>query len=377
MVKLWAFHLPQFHPIPENNRWWGEGFTEWDNVRKAEPKFPGHRQPHCPLKGYYDLRCRETLRRQAELAHRYGISGFVFYHYWFHGRRLLEKPLEIILQEREFSLPFCLCWANESWTRRWDGMNEDVLISQNYSPLDDLQHISALIEIFKDERYFRHQGRPVLLVYRSEDLPDPCKTAALWRREVRKAGFPDLYLLRVEGIVPDLDPSRHGFDAAVEFAPDWRCLSRRIYLDKAGCWSESAAQAHPGTVENRVFSYPEVVAAMQAKAFPGYKRYLGVFPAWDNSARRRDGGATIIHGASAEAYFDFLRQTITRTKKNFTEEDRLIFINAWNEWGEGCFLEGDCRQGETLLKATAQALVTENSERTRLWQRIFFRKQWP
>ena len=357
MTQLWAFYLPQFHPIVENDVWWGKGFTEWSNVRTAEAQFAGHQQPKTPLNAnYYDLGDGKVMVQQAALARRYGIHGFVFYHYWFQGKRLLETPVKSILENRRFSMPFCFCWANESWTRRWDGMESDILIRQTYSPEDDLQHIRKLLPIFKDERYFKHQGRPVLVVYRSEELPDAGQTAALWRAEVKKAGFPDLYLLRVEGITAEINPLIHGFDAAVEFAPDWRCLTRRVYLDQQGCWSPEQDGALSGTVKNRVFLYEDVVQAMLAKKRPDYKRYYGVFPAWDNTARRQQHSATIIHNATPEGYQHFLEQVVARTRKEFDEDDRLIFVNAWNEWGEGCHLEPDSRYGTGFLEASRRAM---------------------
>lgn len=353
MTQFWAFYLPQFHPIPENDAWWGEGFTEWTNVRSAEPQFKGHQQPKIPLSGgYYDLRDPDVMLRQAELARGYGINGFVFYHYWFQGKRLLETPVQSILEDRRFTMPFCFCWANESWTRRWDGKESDVLLEQSYSPEDDRAHIRELLPIFKDKRYLKHQGRPVLQVYRSEELPDAVKTAALWRTEVKKAGFPDLYLLRVEGITADIDPLSHGFDAAVEFAPDWRCLTRRVYLDKNSCWSQEQEGALAGTLKNRVFLYDDVVKAMLAKKKPDYKRYYGVFPAWDNTARRQQHNATIIHQESPESYQHYLQEVVTRTCREFEDDDRFIFINAWNEWGEGCHLEADSQHGTGFLEAT-------------------------
>ncbi len=360
MVKLWSFYLPQFHPIPENDRWWGKGFTEWTNVKTAQSQFSGHYQPHQPDRGlgYYDLGDPEVMVRQAALAQKYGIYGFVFYHYWFEGRRLLEKPVASILENKNFEMPFCLCWANESWSRRWDGLDSGVLLRQGYSAADDLAHIRELTEIFKDERYFKYKGLPVLLVYRSEELPDPKATARMWRQEVRKAGFEDIYLLRVEGFVTDTDPAEHGLDSAVEFAPDWRCLNRRVYLDRVGRWNNSAVEAQFGTTANRIFLYDDVVAAMLAKEKPAYRRYHGVFPAWDNSARRQNSEATIIHAATPATYRYFLEQVVERTRKTFAEDDQLIFINAWNEWGEGCHLEADCHNGTALLEATHQVLTS-------------------
>ncbi len=178
-VRGIAFHLPQFHPIPENDEWWGKGFTEWTNVAKATPRFPGHYQPHLPADlGFYDLRLPEARAAQAELAARYGIYGFCYYHYWFSGRRLLERPVNEIWKSGEPDFPFCLCWANENWTRQWDGQNAQVLLEQHYSAADDLAHIRSLIPLFKDRRYIRVADRPLLLVYRASRLPEPEK---LWQ----------------------------------------------------------------------------------------------------------------------------------------------------------------------------------------------------
>ncbi len=356
MTKFWSFYLPQFHSIPENDAWWGEGFTEWSNVKTAAPQFLDHYQPHVPMgtgyENYYDLSDPVVLVHQAILARKYGIHGFVFYHYWFSGKRLLESPVNYLLGNRYFKMPFCLCWANESWTRRWDGLDSDVLMPQSYSAEDDERHIRFLLPIFKDKRYFKHRGRPVFIVYRSEELHDPQRTLEIWRSEARKAGFDDLYLLRVEGFQGDLDPLRHGFDAAIEFAPDWRCLTRRVYLDKHGRWSSDQEGALAGTIRNRVFLYDDVVRAMLAKKKPAYKRYYGVFPAWDNTARRQQHSATIIHKATPQKYQRFLEEVVERTRRDFAEDDRLVFINAWNEWGEGCHLEPDSRHGKALLEAS-------------------------
>ncbi len=361
MTKLWSFYLPQFHPIPENNIWWGEGFTEWSNVRTVKPQFLKHYQPHRPISdsyaGYYDLRDPQVLVRQALLARRFGIHGFVFYHYWFSGKRLLETPVNALLENSNFTMPFCLCWANEGWSRRWDGLDQDLLMPQSYSEEDDVEQIRYLLPIFKDKRYFKHQGRPVFIVYRSEQLPDPQRTVARWRHEARKAGFEDLYLIRVEGFQADFDPSQHGFDAAIEFAPDWRCLQRRVYLNSDNSWSENAESVNTGTVDNRVFLYDDVVKAMLAKENAPYVRYNGVFPAWDNFARRQKlGGGTIIHASTPDKYQIFLKTVIKNTRAHFPEEDRLIFINAWNEWGEGCHLEPDQKNGYKYLRATRGAL---------------------
>ncbi|MBN2707237.1 MAG: glycoside hydrolase family 99-like domain-containing protein, partial [Deltaproteobacteria bacterium] len=263
MTRLLAFYLPQFHEIPENNAWWGQGFTEWTNVRSARPRFPGHAQPKLPAgENYYDLARPEVLREQARLAREHGISGFIFYHYWFKGRRLLQTPLANLLADQDCNLSFALCWANESWTRRWDGREDEVLIRQEYSQDDDLEHIRALLPVFRDQRYIKIADRPLLLLYRSEQLPNAAATAALWRREARAAGFPDLFLLRVESLTHGFDPADHGCDGAVEFAPDWRCLTRRVYPDSAaaGGWTDTpGAATGAGARENKIYLYDEVV----------------------------------------------------------------------------------------------------------------------
>jgi len=190
-IRAIALYLPQFHPVPENDEWWGRGFTEWRNVAKAKALFPGHYQPHLPADlGFYDLRLPEVREAQAELASQHGIHGFCYYHYWFNGRRILERPFNEVLESGKPDFPFCLCWANENWTRVWDGGERNVLLEQHYSFEDDLAHIRSLIPAFKDPRYIRINGKPLFLVYRTELLPDPAKTAALWQKEAIKAGLP-------------------------------------------------------------------------------------------------------------------------------------------------------------------------------------------
>src|SRR6516164_576759 len=227
IIRAVAFHLPQFHPIAENDEWWEKGFTEWTNVVKAKPRFSGHYQPHLPADlGFYDLRLPEARAAQAELAASYGIYGFCYYHYWFHGRQVLERPVNEIWQSGEPEFPFCLCWANENWTRRWDGRSNEILLEQRYSRPDDLAHIRSLIPLFEDRRYIRVMGQPLFLVYRTSQLPEPERTAYLWRREAERAGLKGLFLVRVENDAPWVcDPRSVGFDCALEFQPNWRLFS--------------------------------------------------------------------------------------------------------------------------------------------------------
>jgi lipopolysaccharide biosynthesis protein len=221
-AKLLAFYLPQFHPIPENDAWWGPGFTEWTNVVTARPLFRDHYQPHLPADlGFYDLRLPESREAQAGLAQAFGISGFCYYHYWFNGKRLLHRPFDDVLLSGSPKLSFCLCWANENWTRRWDGHDAEVLLAQTHSDEDDACHAEHLLHAFRDDRYIKINGRPLFLVYRTALLRNAARTARIWRDKVRAAGFPDLYLVRVESWGDYTAPQAIGFDAAVEFAPEF------------------------------------------------------------------------------------------------------------------------------------------------------------
>ena len=230
-VRLIAFYLPQFHPIPENEQWWGPGFTEWTNVTRARPQFKGHQQPHLPADlGFYDLRLPDTRRAQADLAREYGITGFCYYHYWFTGRRLLERPFNEVLASGEPDLPFCLCWANEHWTRTWDGFERNVLMDQGYSVEDDLMHIRWLCNAFRDPRYIRVEGRPLFLIYRAGNLPNSVRTTSIWREEAIRQSVGEPFLCRVESFPMDkgVDPHATGFDAAVEFVPDPAFMGYRV-----------------------------------------------------------------------------------------------------------------------------------------------------
>jgi lipopolysaccharide biosynthesis protein len=351
--------LPQFHPVSENDAWWGPGFTEWRNVSQAKPLFAGHHQPHYPADlGYYDLRLPEVLQQQADLAGQFGIDGFCYYHYWFTGKQLLQRPVAEMLSSGRPDFPFCLCWANENWTRRWDGQDQEVLIAQHYSQADDLAHIQALLTFFHDPRYIRIRNKPLFLVYRSSALPDSLATTTLWRQQAQLSGLEGLYLVKVESFPTERQrrPELDGYDAALDFQPDWGSLpspwqpSRRWeLLNKIGL-----AQHHP-FLNNRVFSYPEVVAAMLARPPVDYPRFPCVVPSWDNTARRRNGGATILHGSTPEAYGKWLRSVLADRNTFNRLPEPIVFINAWNEWAEGNHLEPDLRWGHRYLEETHRA----------------------
>lgn len=352
-TKLIAFYLPQFHPIPENDVWWGKGFTEWTNVTKARPLFPGHYQPHLPADlGYYDLRVPEVRKAQAELAKEYGIYGFCYYHYWFNGKLLLERPLEEVLRTGEPDFPFCICWANENWTRRWDGGDDQILMKQIYSDEDDLEHIRYLCTFFKDPRYIRTNGKPLFLVYRANLLPDPKRSTEIWREEAYRQGVGEIFLCRVESF-PDEhgDPRELGFDAAVEFQPDWGKLTADIKDMRA-------------PEEINAYQYEKVVDVMLQKEPREYTLFPCITPNWDNSPRRGRHGV-VFTGSKPALYERWLRKTLMKHTCSKKHEDSLIFINAWNEWGEGNHLEPDQRYGRAYLHATKRALEIDEDDAER------------
>lgn len=357
MSRLIAFYLPQFHPIPENDAWWGKGFTEWRNVVQARPQFPGHYQPHLPGElGYYDLRLPETRAAQAELARAHGIYGFCYYHFYFHGRRLLQRPFEAVLASGEPNFPFCLCWANESWTRAWDGRTSEVLIRQEYSPDDDLNHVRSLVPAFCDHRHIRVENKPLFLVYHAGNLPDPRRTTDTWRAEALRLGVGELFLCRVESNFRDErgDPHPLGFDAAVEFQPDVFALGSP--LRRGPTWHTLVRWGlSPQAYERQhIWSYPEVMTRMLAKPAAAYPRFPGITPLWDNSARR-SREAHILAGSTPELYGRWLSALLERLQAQ-TPERRLLFVNAWNEWAEGNHLEPDARFGRAYLQATRDTL---------------------
>lgn len=340
-ARLIAFYLPQYHPIPENDAWWGKGFTEWTNVVKARPLFPGHAQPHLPADlGFYDLRSPETRAAQAALARDYGVHGFCYYHYWFNGRRLLERPFHEVLASGQPDFPFCLCWANENWTRAWDGLNQNVLIEHQYHDADDLAHIRWLAQAFRDQRYIRVNGRPLFLIYRISNLPHPARTAEIWRTEAQRLGLGDLYLATVESLRYDRpDPRTLGFDAAVEFQPDWLNLPN------------PEREVGDG---NKIYDYNTLVKKMLQKEAPAYPRFPGLMPGWDNAARRQKDA--IIFSNSTPAHYQAWLETVLGKLSNTPHAERLVFINAWNEWGEGAYLEPSQQWGRAYLEATRAAL---------------------
>jgi lipopolysaccharide biosynthesis protein len=345
-VKLIAFYLPQFHPIPENDEWWGKGFTEWTNVTKAEPLFEGHLQPHLPADmGFYDLRVPEVMQEQAKLAKAHGINGFCYHYYWFSGKRLLERPLDAMLKNPAVDMPFCLCWANENWTRRWDGDNKKVLIAQKYRPEDDVAFIDDLLPYFKDARYIRLDGAPLLVIYAPQHVPDLRRMTEVWRQHCRDRGVGDIHLCAA--LVHGNKTKPDGFDSAVDFPPHNSGASPRNASIK---FREKYELSFCGNV----LEYQDIARTFLGRSYAGQQHFRTVFPSWDNTARTGER-ANVVINSSPENYEVWLSRSMQKAAEELPETKRIVFINAWNEWAEGCHLEPDRRYGRAYLEATQRA----------------------
>ncbi|MEM4260464.1 MAG: glycoside hydrolase family 99-like domain-containing protein [Candidatus Woesearchaeota archaeon] len=371
--KLIAFYLPQYHPIPENDEWWGKGFTDWVNTVKGKPRFYGHYQPHIPADlGFYDLRNEETRIAQAELAKNFGLYGFCYYHYWFNGKMLLEKPFNEVLKTKKPDFPFCLCWANENWTRTWDGEDSKILIKQDYELYDPIQHISWLKEAFQDTRYIKINNKPIFLIYNAYAISDISKILKIWREYLKDEINLEIYICSVRSIhnkFTDDEIISLGFDAIVDFTPNgrdlpkmklwsipqnilYRALNKLIsYFNLTNVVSEFPVKY--------VYDYKSLVSIKVKKGISKYKIFPCVIPSWDNSARRKI--AAIIQNNNEELYKIWLKDAVKRVS-NHSSDEQIVFINAWNEWAEGCHLEPDLRNGKKFLEATLDVLNSIRNE---------------
>lgn len=345
-ARVLAFYLPQFHPIPENDAWWGQGFTEWTSVRRARPLFAGHDQPACPTTlGYYDLRDVDTHLEQAELARAYGVGGFCYYAYWFEGRRLLEEPLDVVAKHSDLNMPYAICWANEPWSRRWDGSENEVLVSQRHSAERDPDFISSVAHHLADARYIRVEGRPLVLVYRPSLLVDPLRTTDALRKRCVELGLPDPYLATVQSF-DHWEPISYGFDAAVEFPPH-----KLFHPTTKGHQSQLDTKAHP-----RLISYEDAIRSSVGRPVPDFTWFRAAMPAWDNTPRRGTAGV-VFTGSTPELFRQWLVKVLEYTYLFNAPSRRLVFINAWNEWAEGAYLEPDVSTGHARLQALRDALT--------------------
>ncbi len=349
--RIIAIHLPQYYPFPENDEWWGKGFTEWRNVTKAKPRFLGHYQPHLPSDlGFYDLRLKECRLEQEKLAKEYGINGFCYYHYWFNGHLIMEKPIEAKLKNPEEDLPFMLCWANENWHRNWAGGFNETLIEQHYSKEDNIAHFKYLLSFFKDPRYIRVEGKPAFAVYRVNLIPDLEEMINTFRECARKEGI-ELYLIMVGGYNISLKP---GFDAEMEFPPYNmpKYMLGYLYNPLYRLTLHFLGKAR----FNNTFSYKRYVSELcKRPMFSKYKQFPGVCPSWDNSCRRVNQSFTVLKNSTPKL-FQELFDHVYNTFEPFSKDENFIFINAWNEWAEGNHLEPDLKWGRGYLEAIKNVL---------------------
>jgi len=336
-----AFHLPQFHPIPENDAWWGKGFTEWTNTAKATALFEGHYQPHVPADlGFYDLRLPEARAGQAALAAQYGINAFLYWHYWFgNGKRLLERPVQDIVRSGQPDFPFCLGWANQTWSGIWHGAPDRVLIRQDYPGEHDFRaHFEALLPAFADRRYFKVEGRNLFLVYNPSGLPDATAFTELWREMARAQGLPDFHFVEHGS----REWAGRGFDSCVANAP---------FID----FNEARAEVrfHDPTSTPTVREYASYVRHMADKELASCEHPLAVH-AWDNTPRS-GGRGHVLHGSTPKLFEQHLDSLLDKIAQR-PEQSRILFLKSWNEWAEGNHLEPDLKWGRGYLEALRNAL---------------------
>jgi len=357
-MKPIALYLPQYHEIKENSAWWGEGYTEWTAVKKATPLFKGHQQPRIPLNdNYYDLADETggTWKWQADLANKFGVYGFCVYHYWFNGKQLLEKPLQILLKHSEIPINFCVCWANESWTKTWYGLEKEILMKQEYGQSKDWEsHFFYLLPFFKDNRYIKVDNKPLLCLYKSADIHCLSEMLDCWRKLAIENGFPGLHIVSSNNAGPR-EERQHLIDAYYDFQPGcsynsistfYKLKYKLSILAKSFCNFLSGSQNLERIPDIR-YIYKAIESRLQvlARAVTAKPTYPGAFPMWDNTPRRNHKGYTYKNASP-----DFFRQLLKKTKDALPNAE-FVFLNAWNEWGEGCYLEPDTINRYEYLEA--------------------------
>jgi lipopolysaccharide biosynthesis protein len=345
-----ALYLPQFHPIAENDEWWGKGFTEWTNTAKAKPLFPGHYQPHIPADlGFYDLRVSETRILQAEMAKEYGIEGFCYYHYWFAGKRLLERPFNEVLNSGKPNFPFCLCWANETWTGRWHGCGDKILIKQTYPGRDDYQkHFNEVVKAFKDKRYITIEGKPIFIIYNPQELPNAIEFTSYWRHLADQVGLRGIYFIGMLEL--PWDPKAHGFDGAIPKIP----FHAKALGEMRGTRKIKRIFRRLLGFPKEMHSYRKIFKNLSVKGGELNNIFPCVIPNWDNSPRSGKRGV-IFHNADPKYFALHLKEAISQVK-NKPYENRLVFIKSWNEWAEGNHLEPDLKYGKRYLEVIREAI---------------------
>ncbi|WP_028505928.1 glycoside hydrolase family 99-like domain-containing protein [Ruminococcus sp. FC2018] len=354
MKKILCLYLPQFHSIPENDKWWGEGYTEWTAVRKAKPLFKGHKQPVIPLNhNYYDLSEEDaaTWKWQSELAKKYGVYGFAIYHYWFgNSKMLLEKPMEILLKHKEIDIKYCIVWANETWTKTWYNLESTVLIEQTYGDEQDwTDHFNYMSKFFEDERYIKIDGKPVINIYKTKYIHHLDEMLLCWKKLAIKHGFPGIYVVSgntIMGVETRID----NIDAFYNFEPgfslkynstQFQSVKRKISILKNVLCNKALNNKRLERIEN----IDSVYKAINNGGVYKRKTYLGTFPKWDNTPRRGYKGS-YYKGATVKKFYNSLKHIY-----DMSEDESFIYINAWNEWGEGCMLEPTTTDSYSYLEA--------------------------
>ena len=377
-AKIIAMYFTQLHAIPENDEWWGKGFTDWDNVRRAKPLFDGHYQPRVPLgSNYYDQSRMETIRGQIELAKRYGIYGFCHYHYWFDGKQLLETPTNLFLQNTDLDFPFCLSWANETWSKRWDGRDHDILIRQTHPPTEESwsRHFDYLIKAWSDERAIKIDGKPVFIIYRPQKIDKIESMLAFWNKKAKESGLKGVYYIFQKQYELSDNACLRSFDAEFQFQPfeaihsagysqgaiykqRMRQLIEKLpKIAQSFIWSLWASSKKNYTIHQYDKVWSQIIRnSMKSSA----ETFPGVFVDWDNTARY-GSRATIIDGASPER-FKYWFSKLIEIVSNRPDDMNYVFLNAWNEWAECAYLEPDERYGYEYLEAIKDVMFNQISD---------------
>lgn len=349
-MRVLALHLPQFHEVSENNEWWGRGFTEWTNVRSAQPIFPGHRQPVHPLgHTYYDLTDPDSLRWQALLSRQYGVSGFVFFHYWYSGKKLLERPVELWRDTPDIEQEYALCWANHPWTRAWDGKDHEVLQAQTYGGKEDWDaHIDDLLTHFRDSRYIKVDGRPLLFIYNAGEIPDVDEMVEHWNARLAEEGVREIYLVEYISTKNPRPASKHSA-AVYEDEPLYSLRFNAPVSSKAKRFLIKKLNLPDYQDYDKIWR----LLLKKRRRYEGRAIIQGAFVAWDNSPRRGKRGPMIVRNASPAKFGKYLRTLLTSNRRDVSED--FVVINAWNEWGEGAMLEPSEEDGHAYLDAVSDA----------------------
>ena len=365
-MKIITYYLPQFHEISENNEWWGKGFTEWVNVKKAKPLFEGHVQPRIPLNNnYYDLSEYETLKWQIGLAKKYHIWGFCFYHYWFGSKLLLQKPMEMLLEHKELDFPFCISWANENWTNQWVSKDPQILVEQEYGDQTEWKrHFEYLLPFFKDSRYIKHDNKPVVVIYKPGNFPAINDMIEYWENLAKDAGFSGICFMSQVSYQMDRSPSSYkkmsyllAYEPSAEFVRRTESKSTAIKELKAGIKKiagklgiELEGKKLGGLTK---FDYREICECITSREPQDDREVPGFFKNWDNTPRKGIKG-TVLTNVSSDIFKEYLQKQVQRNKEIYHKD--FMFFFAWNEWAEGGFLEPDEADGYQYLEAIDEVL---------------------